>query len=224
MQPRSCIFKLHPDDVVGTALADLQPGERVPVVEASGERIAELALTSVVPRFFKVALVELAPGAAVLKWGRQIGRIHRTPGSEAASAAPLTAGTVVHLGNFVPSTAVVEALGDSVATASTRIVARPGAVPFELGLTRRGLHVDDPILVADVEPAHEAARDLLGELEPGTPLGVAVTHIKKGRELHWGALAPSRFHYERTDGPHLKERVEQIRSHYRFLAEMQRLP
>ncbi|MEO0649535.1 MAG: hypothetical protein AAFZ65_02505 [Planctomycetota bacterium] len=223
MQPRPCIFKLHPDDNVGTSLADLAPGECLPVVEASGERIAELVVTSRVPRFFKLALVELAPGTAVIKWGRQIGRIHRTPDSEFASDAPLVAGAVVHLGNFVPSTAVVEAFGDGVATPCTRIAEQPGAVPFEVGSARRGLHVGDPILVADVEPAREGQGTILDGLTPDTLLGIAVSHVKRGRELHWGALAPSRFHYERTDGVRLKERVEQIRSHYQFLAEMQRL-
>lgn len=63
---------LHETDAVAVAVADLAPGE---AVEVSGATRTGLVLTALeaIPRGHKIALVDLAPGASVRKYGLSIG-------------------------------------------------------------------------------------------------------------------------------------------------------
>ncbi len=62
---RHRVIRLHPSDNVAIALADL----------AAGERLADLGVTAqvAVPRGHKVALVDIAPGVPVTRYGQMIG-------------------------------------------------------------------------------------------------------------------------------------------------------
>ena len=61
------IIVLHASDNVGTAVADLEPGE---VLELGGRRVA---VAEPVPFGHKVALAAIAQGQPILKYGEQIG-------------------------------------------------------------------------------------------------------------------------------------------------------
>jgi altronate hydrolase len=61
-------LRLRPEDNVATALVPLEPGV---VVEMGG---LEVTVREPIPLCHKLALVDLAAGAAVLKYGQPIGR------------------------------------------------------------------------------------------------------------------------------------------------------
>lgn len=68
-------FLIHaPDDVVGVAVTDIEPGPAVPGrVQSTGAAI-ELDVLDAVPLGHKVALRDLAAGEQVVKYGVPIGR------------------------------------------------------------------------------------------------------------------------------------------------------
>jgi altronate hydrolase len=79
------IHRIHPVDNVATALADIQPGD---VLDMDGRRIVARAA---VPFGHKIALVDIAEGALVIKYGEPIGRAkHR-----------INAGDYAHVHNIV---------------------------------------------------------------------------------------------------------------------------
>lgn len=78
------VLRLSPDDNVATALRDLEPGE---IVVVDGLR---LVVRDAVRLCHKLALCDLAPGAAVVKHGQSIGR----------ATARIDAGAHVHVHNM----------------------------------------------------------------------------------------------------------------------------
>ena len=78
------LLVISPSDNVATALEALACGETI-AVQGGTLRVAEA-----VPRGHKIALTDIAPGAAVIKYGSPIGK----------ASAPITAGTHVHTHNL----------------------------------------------------------------------------------------------------------------------------
>jgi altronate hydrolase len=95
------VLQLHPDDPVAVARRDLEVGS---AIESGGHRVV---LRETVPRGHKVALVELAQGAAVRKYGQLIG----------IASCPIAAGEHVHGHNLVsPSRARGPALASALSS------------------------------------------------------------------------------------------------------------
>lgn len=71
-------FLVHaPDDVVGVAVQDIEPGTAVPgKIQSNGDEFT-LDVVDPVPLGHKVALRPLAPGEQVIKYGIAIGRATR---------------------------------------------------------------------------------------------------------------------------------------------------
>lgn len=78
------LLVISPNDNVATALETLARGEVVPI---QGQT---LAISEAIPRGHKVALMDIAAGAAVIKYGSPIG----------AASAPIAAGMHVHTHNL----------------------------------------------------------------------------------------------------------------------------
>lgn len=71
-------FLVHaPDDVVGVAVQDIQPGPEVPGKIQSNGELLQLAVLDSVPLGHKVALRDLGEGEQVIKYGIAIGRATR---------------------------------------------------------------------------------------------------------------------------------------------------
>ena len=71
-------FLVHaPEDVVGVAVQDIEPGPRVPGKIQSNGAALELDVLDVVPLGHKLALRPLAAGEQVIKYGIAIGRATR---------------------------------------------------------------------------------------------------------------------------------------------------
>lgn len=83
-------IRLSPDDTVATALRPLTAGEIPRVVDEAGAWVTAPALTAAIPRGHKFALLPIAAGNDVLKYGAPIG----------AATAGIEAGAHVHLHNL----------------------------------------------------------------------------------------------------------------------------
>ncbi|MGY1602119.1 UxaA family hydrolase [Geodermatophilus sp. SYSU D00815] len=71
-------FLVHaPDDVVGVAVRDIEPGPAVPGKIQSNGQPLQLDVLDAVPLGHKVALRDLAAGERVVKYGISIGRATR---------------------------------------------------------------------------------------------------------------------------------------------------
>ena len=79
---------MHPKDNVATAVDELQSGDEVRV--SGGGEIRTLAAAEAIPFGFKIALVEIPPGATILKYGETIGKAGRL----------IAKGTLVHVHNL----------------------------------------------------------------------------------------------------------------------------
>jgi altronate hydrolase len=114
------LLVISPRDNVATALDALSSGEEVMV---QGTR---LVVAEAVPRGHKVALVDIAVGAAVVKYGSPIG----------LASAPIAAGTHVHTHNL----ASVRGRGDLTPRAGSeevRIAEPPDSVTADLPVVER---------------------------------------------------------------------------------------
>jgi hypothetical protein len=80
---------IHPDDNVAVALDDIASGAQVRV--RSEGRVTELVASQPINLGHKVALVDLAPGDAIVKYGETIG----------VASAPIAKGHHVHVHNLV---------------------------------------------------------------------------------------------------------------------------
>ncbi len=71
-------FLVHaPDDVVGVAVQDIEPGSAVPgKIQSNGQQLS-LDVLDPVPLGHKVALRDLGAGEQVIKYGIAIGRATR---------------------------------------------------------------------------------------------------------------------------------------------------
>ena len=71
-------FLVHaPDDVVGVAVQDLEPGQAVPgKIQSNGQQL-QLDVLDPVPLGHKIALRDLPAGEQVIKYGIAIGRATR---------------------------------------------------------------------------------------------------------------------------------------------------
>lgn len=75
-------FLVHaPDDVVGVAVTDIEPGPDVPGRVQSNGGALTLEVRDPVPLGHKVALRDLAAGEQVIKYGVPIGRTTRDVGA-----------------------------------------------------------------------------------------------------------------------------------------------
>jgi (2R)-sulfolactate sulfo-lyase subunit alpha len=71
-------FLVHaPDDVVGVAVQDIDPGQAVPGKIQSNGQALQLDVLDAVPLGHKVALRDLPAGERVVKYGISIGRATR---------------------------------------------------------------------------------------------------------------------------------------------------
>lgn len=83
-------FLIHDgQDNVGVAVADIAAGEPVTGVCLTDGRVVEVVAAEPVPLGHKVALVPLAPGDRVVKYGYPVGVVTR----------PIAAGAHVHVHN-----------------------------------------------------------------------------------------------------------------------------
>ncbi len=76
-------------DNVATALAALEPGDEVEVLSAAREVVQRIRANSSLPLGHKIALVDIAAGNDVVKYGTKIGR----------ASKPIRAGDYVHIHN-----------------------------------------------------------------------------------------------------------------------------
>ncbi len=66
---------LHePDDDVGVAVVDLQPGSEVGAVTLEGQHVGTIQVVDVVPLGHKIAMRDLPEGKGVIEYGRAIGK------------------------------------------------------------------------------------------------------------------------------------------------------
>jgi altronate dehydratase len=79
---------IHPDDNVAVALDDVASGAKV-CVRAEG-RVTELAASQPIALGHKIALVDLAPGDPIVKYGETIG----------VASATIAKGSHVHVHNL----------------------------------------------------------------------------------------------------------------------------
>src|SRR3954447_19527888 len=79
------VLRLHPEDTVGIARADLAPGA---LVELGG--LTPFSVRSAVPRGHKIALMDVAQGGQVRKYGQLIGQ----------ATSDIAAGDHVHTHNL----------------------------------------------------------------------------------------------------------------------------
>jgi (2R)-sulfolactate sulfo-lyase subunit alpha len=71
-------FLVHaPDDVVGVAVQDIEPGQGVPGKIQSNGQPMQLDVLDTVPLGHKIALRDLPAGEQVIKYGIAIGRATR---------------------------------------------------------------------------------------------------------------------------------------------------
>ncbi len=71
-------FLVHaPDDVVGVAVEDIEPGQGVPGKVQSNGQALQLDVLDPVPLGHKIALRDLPAGEQVIKYGIAIGRATR---------------------------------------------------------------------------------------------------------------------------------------------------
>ncbi len=87
MPPAGRAIRLHPDDNVATALAEIAAGADVAVQHPTAGCM--LTADQAIPAGHKLALAPLAPGDAVVKYGEPIGR----------ATAPIAPGEHVHTHN-----------------------------------------------------------------------------------------------------------------------------
>ncbi|RLF00011.1 MAG: hypothetical protein DRJ57_01570 [Thermoprotei archaeon] len=85
------IYKLKPEDNVGTALSDLVEGRRYPVFEEGSGVIGEIEVITPVPKWYKVSLERIGEDEEVVKFGYTIG----------VSVMEIEPGVVVHVTNVV---------------------------------------------------------------------------------------------------------------------------
>lgn len=85
------IYKLRPEDNVGTALSDLVEGGCYPVFEEGRGVVGELEVVTPVPKWYKVALERIGEDEEVIKFGYPIG----------VSVMEIESGVVVHVTNIV---------------------------------------------------------------------------------------------------------------------------
>ncbi|MDR3460328.1 MAG: UxaA family hydrolase [Verrucomicrobiae bacterium] len=84
MTPRC--FQIQPSDNVATLIDDAAPG----LVQVLGATRGEVAALDKIDRGHKIALRDIAPGEAIVKFGVRIGR----------ATKPIARGTWVHLHNL----------------------------------------------------------------------------------------------------------------------------
>ncbi|RLF06534.1 MAG: hypothetical protein DRK00_01340 [Thermoprotei archaeon] len=85
------IYKLRPEDNVGTALSNLAEGEKYPVFEEGKGVVGEIEVVTPVPKWYKVALERIGEDEEVIKFGYPIG----------VSVMEIEPGVVVHITNVV---------------------------------------------------------------------------------------------------------------------------
>ncbi len=82
---------LHePDDDVGVAVVDLQPGSEVGAVTLEGQHLGTVKVIETVPLGHKIAMRDLPEGKGVIEYGRAIGK----------AVLPVTRGAHVHTHNL----------------------------------------------------------------------------------------------------------------------------
>ena len=67
------LLMMSDKDNVAVCLADAKPGETVTLTEKDGSKSGSLELIEEIPFAHKVALVDIAPGEHVIKYGEIIG-------------------------------------------------------------------------------------------------------------------------------------------------------
>jgi altronate dehydratase small subunit len=87
MKHRAAVLVFSKKDNVGTAAAELHPGDSFQVSGRTGQ---ELKAQEEIPFGFKVALSDIPAGSNVVKYGEVIGR----------STCPIRAGEMVHIHNI----------------------------------------------------------------------------------------------------------------------------
>ena len=142
MTERRPILRLHPDDPIAIALADLAPGMALP-----GGTIVRDG----VPFGHKVALASIAQGMPIRRLGQPVGFATRG----------IAAGDHVHMQNMGCDTSMVEhAVGTRLSNAALRAAAKPPARHRQLPeldgrsqLGRRGVQsADRHVLYRPAEP------------------------------------------------------------------------
>ena len=96
-------IRLNPADNVAVAMEDLGAGEHLSVLSERGVEVDRVVVMApVAPLYHKVALAQVDPGAAVIKYGETIGY----------ATAPIRRGDWVHMHNLIsPSAAELERSG-----------------------------------------------------------------------------------------------------------------
>ncbi len=216
MKPIKCLYQIHSDDNVATALGDLDEGDVVPVCDSEGMKKAELTLLSHVPRFFKVAILPLKAGEDVVKWGCPIGQIPKGIGDVELE---IRVGSVVHVGNFVASAEFIAHWGDAITMPSSVIISAARASagrkarPVEVGKTQRSFKPKDRIFAGEILFDADIGERLVPPGLQGAVIGYALETIKNKGVLHLGAMiAPRRYAY-----PGRKQEVDLVKGFYHFL-------
>lgn len=224
MQPYKCLYVMHTEDNIATALADLHAGEHVPVLDPNGEPHGELTLTSHVPRFFKVTLNDLEDGHPIIKWGRQIGA---TPTVGTVSPYPgrtTPAGTAAHFTNFIPTQKLANFWGDHISSPMTKILdaywesGHREPYPFEFARARVDIAYKTRIFDTDLDFVPGMRELLLPPPVDDDPdiefhVGFALEPINQGGKLHLGNIVAEHGYAYPADDIY----VTNIQNFYRFL-------
>ncbi|MHA1593163.1 MAG: UxaA family hydrolase [Candidatus Baldrarchaeia archaeon] len=180
------IYKVHPEDNVGTALVDLKPGDTCDVLEEGTGVIGKLTLKTRVPRWHKVALTDIGEEEQVLKFGFPIG----------IAAIDIPRGTVVHITRVILDTKF-----DFFSLVNTN---------FTIGIASMNIKRGDAIRAGkNVIIEHE----LLKEVPKGTRIGWASSTIREGEEIWLGNLIemPTKYGWNPKYRELVKEFYKMIR-------------
>ena len=85
------IYKIDPQDNVGTALKELSHREYYPVFEQGKGKIHNMRPLSEIPKFFKISLEDIDKGNQIIKWGHPLG----------VACLDIKKGSIVHRCNII---------------------------------------------------------------------------------------------------------------------------
>ena len=88
---KKIVYKVDPNDNVGTALDNLKKNEEYPIFEEGKGIVGEIKLKTDIPKWYKVSLLKIAEDEEIIKFGFPIGR----------SVIDIDKGTVVHFTNII---------------------------------------------------------------------------------------------------------------------------
>lgn len=218
MKRRSALFQAAREDNVAVALDNLHAGQRVPLLSSDGRQMDEITLQADVPVFFKASITELHDGEEIVKHNHRIGSVvarifhdGSSPDEPTESPVSLPIGSLIHLTNFICSSAMADLWNGNLAQAIGICFAlcRPD---YEFAIATKKIASGQSIRRSHVR-LNPHIVGILDRLIGDDPvIGCSITHIGEGALVRLGCISPSEYKY-RGD----PEVTEVISRFYRFL-------